>query len=136
MDIHALLKQMTLEEKVGQLIQLSSTFFGDDTELTGPAQNWGLTKEQMATIGSCLGFDNPEKIRKTQQMHLESDRNKIPLLFMRDVIHGYRTVYPIGLGLSCSFDEDLFTECTKMAAKEASAFGQHVRSPSLGFGWS
>ena len=126
MDIHALLKQMTLEEKVGQLIQLSSTFFGDDTELTGPAQDWGLTKEQMATIGSCLGFDDPEKIRRTQEIHLESDRNKIPLLFMRDVIHGYRTIYPIGLGLSCSFDEDLFTECTKMAAKEASAFGQHV----------
>ena len=126
MDINALLKQMTLEEKIGQLIQLPSYFFGDNTELTGPAQDWGLTKEQMSTIGSCLGFDDPEKIRKTQERHLESDRNKIPLLFMRDVIHGYRTVYPIGLGLSCSFDEDLFTECTKMAAKEASAFGQHV----------
>ena len=126
MDINALLKQMTLEEKIGQLIQLPSSFFGDDSDLTGPAQDWGLTKEQMSTIGSCLGFDDPERIRKTQERHLEADRNKIPLLFMRDVIHGYRTIYPIGLGLSCSFDEELFGECTKMAAKEASAYGQHV----------
>ena len=126
MDIHSLLKQMTLEEKVGQLIQLSSNFFGDDSELTGPAQSWGLSKKQLSTIGSCLGFDDPERIRRTQEQHLEADRNKIPLLFMRDVIHGYRTIYPIGLGLSCSFDPELVEECTKMATAEAAAFGQHV----------
>lgn len=125
-DLHALIEQMTLEEKIGQLIQLSADFFGTDTELTGPAQSWGLTAEQLSTIGSCIGGANAEEIRKIQEKHLQSDRNKIPLLFMRDIIHGYRTIYPIGLGISCSFDPDLVFECTEMAAKEASAGGLHL----------
>ena len=125
-DFTALISQMTLEEKVGQLIQLSVNFFGTDSELTGPAQKWGLTEEQMATIGSCIGGADAASIRKIQEKHLKNDRNKIPMIFMFDVIHGYRTIYPISLGLSGSFDPDLVAECTKMAAKEASAGGFHL----------
>ena len=125
-DLNALLAQMTIEEKVGQLIQLSANFFGTDTELTGPAQEWGLTAQELSTIGSCIGGRDADAIREIQKKHLEADRNKIPMIFMSDVIHGYRTVYPINLGLSCSFDPDLVEECTKMAAKEASAGGLHV----------
>lgn len=117
---------MTIEEKVGQLIQLSADFFGTDTELTGPAQSWGLSAEQLSTIGSCIGGKNASVIKKIQQKHLEADRNKIPLLFMNDIIHGYRTIYPINLGLSCSFDPSLVGECTEMAAKEAAAGGVHL----------
>lgn len=125
-DIKALISQMTIDEKVGQLIQLSADFFGTDTELTGPAQSWGLSKEQLATIGSCIGGKDAATIRKIQEEHLRSDRNGIPMMFMTDVIHGYRTIYPISLGLSCSFDPELAGECTEMAAKEASAGGIHL----------
>ena len=125
-DLKALLSQMTIEEKVGQLIQLSADFFGTDTELTGPAQSWGLSTQQLSTIGSCIGGKDADDIKRIQENHLASDRNKIPLLFMNDVIHGYRTIYPINLGLSCSFDPALVGECTEMAAREAAAGGVHV----------
>lgn len=117
---------MTLEEKIGQLIQLSADFFGESTELTGPAQSWGLSIEELSSIGTCIGGKNAAEIRKIQEEHLKIDRNKIPLIFMRDIIHGYRTVYPIGLGLVGSFDPELVSECTEMAAKEAAAGGLHL----------
>ncbi|MBE6593489.1 MAG: beta-glucosidase [Ruminococcaceae bacterium] len=126
MDLKALLGQMTLEEKIGQLIQLSADFFGESTELTGPAQSWGLSIEELSSIGTCIGGKNAAEIRKIQEEHLKIDRNKIPLIFMRDIIHGYRTVYPIGLGLVGSFDPELVGECTEMAAKEAAAGGLHL----------
>ena len=125
-DIKALLAQMTLEEKIGQLIQLSADFFGTEAELTGPAQSWGLTEEQLAMVGSCIGGKSAAEIRRIQENHLKKDRNKIPLLFARDVIHGYRTIYPIGLAMAGSFDPALMTECTEMAAKEAAAGGTHL----------
>ena len=125
-DIKSLVKNMTVEERVGQLIQLNASFFGTDSELTGPAQQWGLTKDQLATIGSCIGGNDAATIRRIQEEHLKNDPNGIPLAFMMDVIHGYRTIYPIELGLSGSFDPDLVIECTEMAAKEASAGGVHA----------
>ena len=117
---------MTLDEKIGQLIQLSANFFGTDTELTGPAQSWGLSQKQMSTIGSCIGGKDAATIKKIQEEHLKHDRNKIPLIFMQDVIHGYRTIYPIGLALAGSFDPVLVAECTSMAAQEAAAGGVHL----------
>ena len=57
---------------------------------------------------------------------MEGDRNKIPMLFMMDVIHGYRTVFPIPLALGASFNTEIVKECTRMAAKEAKAAGVHV----------
>lgn len=125
-NLEALVAQMTLEEKIGQMIQLSSDMFGTDSELTGPAQAWGINKEQLSTIGSCIGGADADTIRRIQEAHLAADRNRIPLIFMRDVIHGYRTVYPIGLCLAGSFDPALVTECTAMAAKEAAAGGTHL----------
>ena len=125
-DLSALIAQMTIEEKVGQLIQIPANFFGTDTYLTGPAQEWGLSEKEVSTIGSCIGGRNANDIKRIQKQHLENDRNKIPLLFMNDVIHGYRTIYPISLGLSCSFDPELVGECTRMAAKEAASGGVHL----------
>lgn len=125
-DLSALLEQMTVEEKVGQLMLLSAIFFGTEEELTGPAQEWGLTPEELSRVGGCLGGRDAATLRKIQQKHLDSDRNRIPLMFMNDVIHGYRTIYPINIGLSCSFDPELVGECTKMAAKEAAAGGVHL----------
>ncbi len=74
-------------------------------------------------MGSVLNYPSVDMMRKIQDEHLANDRNKIPLMFMMDVIHGYRTIYPIPLALGCSFDTKLVEECSRMAAKEASAGG-------------
>lgn len=127
MDLEKLLSQMTIKEKIGQLVQFNSAIFMDDNaDITGPKAMLNLTNEDIYTIGSTLGTGSFETVKKIQDEHLKNDRNKIPMLFMRDVIHGIRTIYPIPLALSCSFDEDLVTECTKMASRGATSTGLHV----------
>lgn len=127
MDFEKLISQMTFEEKVGQLAQYNANVCMDtDGEITGPATALGLRKEDVSKVGSVLNFSCVEDMQKIQKTHLENDRNKIPMVFMMDVIHGYRTIFPIPLGLACSFDEELAAECSKMAALEASANGVNV----------
>lgn len=126
-DIHALLKQMTLDEKIGQLVQTNGVlFYKDDSELTGPSAELGIALDYRKNIGSLLNFKNAANAIKIQKKHLEDDRNKIPLLFTMDIIHGCRTIYPIPLALGASFDLALAEECSRMAAKEAAADGVHL----------
>ena len=125
-DIHALLAQMTLEEKVGQLIQISPSSLGVFAEITGPAQEWGMTLEEISRVGSCLGATQAKHTTPLQRKHMADDRNHIPLLFMYDVIHGFRTIYPIGPAMAGSFDPELLYECAEMAAREAATAGIHV----------
>ena len=127
MDFERLISQMTFEEKAGQLAQYNANVFTDtDGEITGPATALGLKKEDIYKVGSVLNFSSVEEMERIQKTHLENDRNKIPVVFMMDVIHGFRTIFPIPLGLACSFDEELCAECSKMAALEASANGINV----------
>lgn len=126
-DIHALLDKMTTEEKVGQLVQLNAILLGHTTaDITGPRQRLGISDSMLKKVGSTLNIHSFEETRNIQDKHLKEDRNKIPLLIMMDVIHGYRTIYPIPLGLGASFDPELVKACSKMAAKEASASGVQV----------
>ena len=126
-DLKQLLDQMTLEEKVGQLVQTNGALFlKDDADLTGPSQEFGIDLDYRKNIGSLLNFKNAENAIKIQKKHLEDDRNKIPLLFTMDVIHGCRTIYPIPLALGASFNPELVEECSAMAAKEAAADGVHL----------
>ena len=125
-DIHALLAQMTLEEKVGQLIQISPSSLGVFAEITGPAQEWGMTLEEISRVGSCLGATQAKHTIPLQRKHMADDRNHIPLLFMYDVIHGFRTIYPIGPAMAGSFDPALLYACAEMAAREAATAGIHV----------
>lgn len=123
-DVKKLLAQMTLEEKVGQLVQLNAMFLGESSaEITGPLEKLGIPHSFMPNVGSTLNFHGVKEMMSIQDRHLSQDRNRIPLIFMMDVIHGYRTIYPIPLALGASFDPDVVTECSKMAAREASAGG-------------
>ena len=127
-NIEELLSQMTLDEKIGQLIQLNANFFADSSaDITGPWEKLGIDKEALKTIGSTLNFHGADEMVAIQKKHLEEDRNKIPMLFMMDVIHGYRTIYPIPLALGASFDPEMVKECTEMASKEASSGEQRTR---------
>lgn len=126
-DLQKLLSQMTLEEKIGQLGQYNANLFtSSDTGITGPVVEAGLTQEGLTFVGSVLNFRDVDEMRAIQAQHLQADRNKIPMVFMMDVIHGYRTIFPIPLGLGCSFDPELVGDCTRMASREAAAGGVQV----------
>ncbi|MBR2387247.1 MAG: glycoside hydrolase family 3 C-terminal domain-containing protein [Clostridia bacterium] len=126
-DLKKLLSQMTVKEKLGQLTQLNARVFIDtQADITGPLLNLKLTKEDLTTVGSVLNYWKPSEMVAIQRQHLKDDRNKIPMVFMMDVIHGYRTIFPLPLALGCSFNTDVVTECTKMAAREAVAGGVQV----------
>lgn len=134
MDLKKLLSELTLEEKLGQLTQLNAVFFKHDNEadITGPVQNLHITEGDVKYAGSTLNFIGARAMKEIQDAAMAKQPHHIPLLFMQDVIHGYRTIYPIPLAMGCSFDEDLTRDCAKMAAKEAAAAGVHVTfSPML-----
>lgn len=126
-DIKKILKNMTVKEKIGQLTQYDANLFIDtDANVTGHAEYLGLTEDDLRTVGHVLNFKSPLEMRAIQKKHLEKDPHKIPMLFMMDVIHGFRTIYPIPLALGSSFDPDLVAECSRMAVKEAVAGGVQV----------
>lgn len=126
-DLQKLISEMTLDEKIGQLNLYNANMFIDSQAgITGPLVNAGLTSDDIYRVGSIHNYHNANEMRALQDKHLEGDRHKIPMLFLMDVIHGYRTIYPIPLGLGCSFDENLVEECSRMAAKEAAAGGVFV----------
>lgn len=118
-----LLNQMTLEEKIGQLVQIrGEVFLMDDIDkTTGPLKDLELSDEMLYCVGSILNIVGSEKIKKVQDAYLSKSRLKIPLLFMADVINGYRTVFPIPLAQGCSWDEKVIYDCTKVSIKEAGA---------------
>src|SRR4030042_787456 len=123
--IDALLAQMTLEEKVGQLNQYSSGL-----DLTGPAASPGNQKagfDQIRTglVGSLLNVTGAEATRKAQQLAVENTRLKIPMIFGLDVIHGYRTMFPTPLGETASWDGAAIEQAARIAATEAAAAGIH-----------
>jgi beta-glucosidase len=123
--IDALLAQMTLEEKVGQLNQYSSAF-----DLTGPPPSAGYQKAaydqiRSGLVGSLINVTGAEATRKAQQIVVESTRLKIPIIFGLDVIHGYRTMFPVPLGETASWDLAAIERSARIAATEAAAAGIH-----------
>ncbi|MEH6943574.1 glycoside hydrolase family 3 N-terminal domain-containing protein [Bacillus sp. JJ722] len=130
-SIHDLVASMTIQEKVAQLLQIAPHLFNSETkgEITGPLAEMaemGLQAEDVKAAGSVLGISGAEEMIQLQKTYLENSDKKIPLLIMADIIHGYRTIFPIPLGLSCSWDLELAEKTAEVAAKEASAGGVHV----------
>lgn len=114
-----LLKRMTLEEKISQL-NLPVT--GEIT--TGQAKSSDIaTKIKRGEVGGLFNLKGVDKIRDVQHLAVENSRLGIPLLFGMDVIHGYETIFPIPLGLSCTWDIPAIEESARIAAVEASADG-------------
>lgn len=118
-QIDALLEQMTIEEKVGQLAQYSSGI------LTGPGADRGDYKKRIGRgeIGSLFNVSGAAQTNAIQKLAVEQSRLHIPLLFGFDVIHGYRTIFPVPLGLASTWDTALIEQSARAAAREATAEG-------------
>lgn len=141
--IDQLISKMTLEEKIGQLIQISHSLFGafgmTPDEIIEKLVNGEITPEEFENlernyhedeirqglIGSMGGVNGAEKSNELQRIAVEESRLGIPVIFGLDVIHGYRTVFPIPLAEACSWEPELMKESARIAAKEASAAGVH-----------
>lgn len=120
--IDKLMSRMTLREKIGQLNLLTA---GDGIP-TGASVNKDVQSKIISgDVGGLFGIMGAEKIREAQEMAAYGSRLKIPLLFGLDIIHGYRTTFPIPLALASSWDMGLIEKSARAAAKEASADGLH-----------
>jgi beta-glucosidase len=128
MGVKEILSKMTLQQKLAQISQYNAEclYIGSRGEITGPATELCLSQEDVCSVGSTLNFVGAKEAIAIQRGHLEKDPNQIPLLLMMDVIHGYRTIYPIPLALGASFDTELVESCCEMASEEMSAGGVHV----------
>lgn len=117
--VDSVLKLMTLEEKIGQMTQYSA-----DWDITGPVMksDWE-TYLKKGLVGSIFNAVTVDGVRKLQEMALSQSRLKIPVLFAYDVVHGFRTIFPMPLAESCSWDLDLMKRTASIAATEAAAEG-------------
>lgn len=117
-----LLSKMTLEEKVGQMVQYSGFEYA-----TGPQQSNSaavLEEIKKGKVGSMLNVAGSEETRAFQKLAMQS-RLRIPLLFGQDVIHGYRTTFPVNIGQAASWDLGMIEKSERIAATEAAAYGIH-----------
>lgn len=121
-----LLDSLTWTEKVGQLVQLSGDFFHSAELAVGPKKKLGITQETIDVVGSVLNVTGAETTRNIQEKYLKNSRHKIPLLFMADIIYGYRTIFPIPLGLGATWNPELIEEAYGVIARESRSAGAHV----------
>ncbi len=120
-----LLRAMSLEEKVMQLVQVPGSAYARESAVTGVEQE-AIPEKVRQLAGSTLGIMKGEKIRAIQEAYMKGHPHHIPLLFMLDVIHGHRTVFPCPLGQGATFDPDLAEQAAAVQAEEAAADGVHV----------
>jgi beta-glucosidase len=111
--IEALLAKMTLEEKIGQMVQVAETTDNTRSQL------------KMGRIGSMLSVTDTALINELQRLNMENSRLKIPVIFGFDVIHGFKTIFPIPLAEAASWDPETATRAARVAATEARAAGIH-----------
>ena len=119
--VDSIMALMTLEEKIGQTVMYSGQ--GDQTGPEVSVDSKKYLKEGL--LGAMLNVYSVDATKELQRMAVEETRLKIPLLFGYDVIHGQRTIFPINLGMSASWDPDLIEQSARIAAEEASAEGLH-----------
>jgi len=116
-----LMSKMTVDEKIYQTVQFTS-----DGTVTGPKSGDNfITRIQQGKVGSILNATGAKETREIQRINLENSRLKIPLLFGHDVIHGYKTIFPINLGMASSWDPKAVELAARIAATEASSAGVH-----------
>lgn len=127
-SIDEIIKDMSVREKARQLTQLNAVFLKQESEaeITGMKESIGVEAADIRETSSVLNFMYGGEMAEIQKEYLEKSEKKIPLVFMQDVIHGYRTIFPIPLAMGATFDAQLTEDCMEMSAKEAKANGVQV----------
>ena len=118
--IDGLMKKMTIDEKIGQLNLVTR---GGGVTTGAVVSNDVESKIAKGFVGGLFGITGPDNIRKAQELAITKSRLHIPLIFGSDIIHGYKTIFPIPLALSCSWDTLMIERSARLAAIEASADG-------------
>ena len=123
-----LLNEMTLDEKIGQMVQVvGDIFLFDNIDVsTGPLKNLELSDEMLYNVGSVLNIIGAERVRKVQDEYLSKNRLKIPVLFMDDVINGYKIAFPIPIAQGCSWNTKVIKKIARISAMESSIAGANV----------
>lgn len=125
-----ILSKLSLDEKIYHLVQLTTATFVPSLKkpnvVTGPSSKLNLDENMIHEAGTLLNLVGAETMIEGHDYYMSKNKNGIPPLFMQDVIHGHRTLYPINLAVAASFDRDLAKELASLAAKEASLDGVSV----------
>ncbi|WP_191556217.1 glycoside hydrolase family 3 N-terminal domain-containing protein [Metabacillus idriensis] len=127
--LNSMIQKMTLDEKIAQFMQLATPFYkgaSSEGQITGPMAEMGITKDVIQNSGSVLGASGAQETMDIQTAHMKENRLGIPLLFMADVVHGYKTIFPVPLAIGCSWDTELAEKSAEIAAKESAVSGVHV----------
>lgn len=125
-ELKKIISQLSLDEKIGQLVQLTADHFMGEAEITGPYAKYNLDEEKVYTAGSIIGAPNAKHAFEIQKNYLEKSRHKIPLLFMADIIHGSHSIFPVPVGAASSFNPKLINDIAKYSAIEAGNTGVQV----------
>lgn len=124
--LQELLDSLSVTEKIGQLVQVPGEVLNTQGQELGVREDLGLSEEIVRNVGSTLNVVGAERMKAVQKAYLERSRHKIPLLFMADIIYGFRTVFPIPLALGCSFEPGLLEKLCEVTSEESVAAGAHV----------
>lgn len=131
-QLQVLVQELSVEEKAFQLTQAPAPYFMEALRIPGTEVTAELTEQELSMMGSVLYVCGAKETREIQERCMAANSHGIPMMFMMDVIHGYRTIFPIPLGIGASFDEDRAEDMMRVAAAEASAAGIQVAfSPML-----
>ncbi|MCQ2520629.1 MAG: beta-glucosidase BglX [Lachnospiraceae bacterium] len=125
-QIKALIADLSIEEKAGQLLQVAGNFYDKDSLTTGALDYFKITDKELELTGSILSISGAEKLKKIQDECMAKQPHHIPQVFMLDIINGYETIYPVPMAQGASFNPDMAKKCAAMAAIEGSAAGIHV----------
>jgi beta-glucosidase len=120
--VSALLDKMSVEEKLGQLVQTPG---GRSKSLNSKLGEAEFARIRRGGVGSYLHVAGAEPLRELQRVAVEEGPHGIPLLFAMDVVHGYRTIFPVPLAMASSFDPALWQQASRVSAQEAAASGLH-----------
>lgn len=125
-----ILSKLSLDEKIYHLVQLTTATFVPSLKkpnvVTGPNSKLNLDEDMIHEAGTLLNLVGAETMIEGHDYFLSKNKNGVPPIFMQDVIHGHRTLYPINLAVAASFDRELAKDLAAMAAKEASLDGVSV----------
>ncbi len=106
-ELKKLLESLSLEEKICQLLQVCGYYYEMEGVVTGPQNTAGFNEKEIANAGSVLGIAGAKRLKEIQKKYMAAQQHHIPLLFMADVINGYKTIFPIPLAQGCSFNPDI-----------------------------